>query len=257
MVTNQPPAREADSVAVHANPEPADDPQDQALYQYDVIRDPRAAAAGAAHRAAVVLAGQRRTTRLLWVALVISLAAHAVVPVLLVQAIIRPEKVALLDGTESLVIAPLVPAEEGREVIETVAFWAAKAFLDRGPQGFDAPDTLERVFLPAALQKAKDEMKGVADEFAKKNIHQKLEIGRIDLQKLGDGVLLSRVVGQVLTQAQVGDEQLSQPQPVTLNLKLVRNPYLGRNKRYPFAVTDYAFGQPENLPTSTQNEKHP
>jgi hypothetical protein len=51
-----------------------------------------------------------------------------------------------------------------------------------------------------------------------------------------------------LTQAQIGDEQLSEPQAITLNLKLVRNPYLGRNKRYPFAVADYTFGQPEQLP---------
>lgn len=52
----------------------------------------------------------------------------------------------------------------------------------------------------------------------------------------------------LLTQAQVGDEQVSEPQATTLNLKLVRNPYLGRNKRYPFAVADYTFGQPEQLP---------
>ena len=32
---------------------------------------------------------------------------------------------------------------------------------------------------------------------------------------------MSRVIGQVLTQAQIGDEQLSEPQAVTLNLKLV------------------------------------
>ena len=38
----------------------------------------------------------------------------------------------------------------------------------------------------------------MAEEFSKKNIHQKLE-------------------------------QLSEPRPATLSLKLVRNPYLGRN----------------------------
>ena len=43
------------------------------------------------------------------------------------------------------------------------------------------------------------------------------------------GFVMSHVVGQVLTQAQVGDEQVNEPQPITLNLKLVR--FLGRNKR--------------------------
>ena len=209
----------------------------------------------AAHRAANALAAQRRTVRLLWVSLVLSLAAHVVVPLYLVTVMTRPQKVALLDGTESLMIAPLVPVEESREIIETISYWAAKSLLDRGPQGFDAPETLERVYLPEAAQKARAELKAVAEELAKKNIHQKLEVARIDFQSLSNGVLHSHVVGQLLTEAQVGDEQVNQAQPVTLNLKLIRNPYLGRNKRYPFAVTDYNLGQPESLSASKRNEK--
>ena len=228
---------------------------DVSLYEYEVLRDPRRQPGTAFPEAARQLARQRRVVRWLWFALGLSLLAHLLVPAFLVAALTRPEKVALLDGTESLVIAPLVPVEESREVIETVSYWAAKSFLDRGPQGFDAPDTLERVFLPEAARKAKAEFGTVADESSKKNIHQKLEIARIDWQRLGDGLLLSRVVGQVLTQAQIGDEQVNQPQPVTLNLKLARNPYLGRNKRYPYAVTDYSFGPPENLSVIKRDEK--
>jgi hypothetical protein len=227
----------------------------ESLYEYEVVRDPRRQPGAVFPLAARQLARQRQAVRWLWFALGLSLLAHLVVPAFLVAALTRPEKVALLDGTESLVIAPLVPVEESKEVIETVSYWAAKSFLDRGPQGFDAPDTLERVFLPDAAKKAKAEFGAVAEECSKKNIHQKLEIARIDWQRLGDGLLLSRVVGQVLTQAQIGDEQINQPQPVTLNLKLARNPYLGRNKRYPYAVTDYSFGPPETLNVIKRDEK--
>jgi hypothetical protein len=207
------------------------------------------------HLAANALASGRRTVRLLWIALIVSLGAHLIIPVCLVTAILRPEKVALMDGTESLIISPLVPLEESNEILETLSLWAAKAFLDRGPQGFDAPDTLKRVFLPDAAKKAEAAFNTVAEEFSKKNIHQKLEIGRIDLQRLDQGVVMSRVVGQILTQAQIGDEQVSEPQPVTLSLKLVRNPYLGRNKRYPYAVADYAFDRPEQLPIQKRQDK--
>jgi hypothetical protein len=206
-------------------------------------------------QAAKSLAAARRTVRLLWIALTLSLIAHLVIPVWIVTVMVRPEKVALIDGTETLIVAPLVPVEQSNEILETVSLWAAKSFLDRGPQGFDAPDTLDRVFLPAASKKAKEEFKKVADEFAKKNIHQKLEVGRIDLQRLDDGTVLSHVVGQILTQAQVGDEQVNDPQPVALNFKLLRNPYLGRNKRYPFAVGDFSFGQPEQLQLQKRDEK--
>ena len=205
--------------------------------------------------AANALASGRRTIRLLWIALIVSLVAHLIIPVCLVTAMMRPEKVALMDGTESLIISPLVPLEESNEILETLSFWAAKSFLDRGPQGFDAPETLQRVFLPDAAKKAEAEFNTVAEEFSKKSIHQKLEIGRIDLQRLDKGVVMSRVVGQILTQAQIGDEQVSEPRPVSLNLKFVRNPYLGRNKRYPFAVAEYSFDRPEQLPIQKRQVK--
>jgi hypothetical protein len=201
------------------------------------------------------LAKANRTTRLLWIALLTSLLAHLFIPPYIITTMSRPEKVALIDGTESLIITSLVSPEESRELLETISYWAAKSFLERGPQGFDAPDTLERVFLPQALSKAKDEFKGMADEYAKKNIHQKLEIARIDLQSLGDGSVMSHVTGQILSQAQIGDRHVDEPIPVTLDLKLARNPYLGRNKRYPYAVADYTFGTPPSLSISKHDEK--
>lgn len=228
---------------------------EESLEATEVSRDARADAAMQRNHAANRLAAANRTTRLLWIALILSLIAHVIVPIYLVTAMTKPEKVALMDGTESLIIAPLVPVEQSDEILNTVSYWAAKSFLDRDPQGFDAPDTLNRVFLPEAAEKAKNEFKGLADEFKKKSIHQKLEIARIDLQRIGGGIVMSRVIGQILTQAQIGDQQVDQPQPIALNLKLVRNPFLGRNQRYPFAVVDYAFGQPETLSVQTTENK--
>jgi hypothetical protein len=228
---------------------------EESLRETEVHRDAKMDAAMQRDRAASRLAAANRTTRLLWIALIVSLVAHFIVPVYLVTVMTKPEKVALMDGTESLIIAPLVPVEQSDAIMNTVSYWAAKSFLDRGPQGFDAPDTLNRVFLPEAAEKAKNEFKGLAEEFKKKSIHQKLEIARIDLQRIGGGIVMSRVIGQILTQAQIGDQQVDQPQPIALNLKLVRNPFLGRNQRYPFAVVDYAFGQPEQLSVQTTDNK--
>ena len=228
---------------------------DEQLVDSTVARNLRGEIVSQKHLAANSLASGRRTIRLLWIALVVSLTAHLIIPVCLVTAMMRPEKVALMDGTESLIISPLVPVEESNEILETLSFWAAKSFLDRGPQGFDAPETLQRAFLPDAAKKAEGEFNTVAEEFSKKSIHQKLEVGRIDLQRLDHGVVMSRVVGQILTQAQIGDEQVSEPRPVSLSLKLVRNPYLGRNKRYPFAVAEYTFDRPEQLPIQKRQVK--
>ena len=237
--------------------EPGDDLAGSDLQLQDVIvaRNPIQNDLVGRNRAAAALATGRRTVRLLWIALSISMVAHLIIPAYIVSATTRPEKVALMDGTESLIISSLVPVEESNELLETLSLWAAKSFLDRGPQGFDAPETLHRLFLPDAAKKAEAEFNTLAEEFSKKSIHQKFEVGRIDLQRLDGGVVMSHVVGQVLAQAQIGDEQVSQPQPLTLNLKLVRNPFLGRNKRYPFALAEYGFGQAEQLAAQNAKEK--
>src|SRR5215471_4651823 len=130
------------------------------------------------NQAAAALASGRRTVRLLWIALSISMVAHLIIPAYIVSATTRSEKVALLDGTESLIISSLVPVEESNELLETLSLWAAKSFLDRGPQGFDAPETLHRLFLPDAAKKAETEFNTLADEFSKKNIHQKFDGSR-------------------------------------------------------------------------------
>ncbi|MBV8102153.1 MAG: hypothetical protein JOZ31_23660, partial [Verrucomicrobia bacterium] len=118
---------------------------DESLEATEVNRDPRVEFAMQRNRAANRLAAANRTNRLLWIVLILSLLAHVIVPIYLVTAMTKPEKVALMDGTESLIIAPLVPVEQSDEILNTVSYWAAKSFLDRGPQGFDAPDTLNRV----------------------------------------------------------------------------------------------------------------
>jgi hypothetical protein len=157
---------------------------DEQLNDTCVFRDPLREAEGWKNLAAHRLASGRRTVRLLWIALVVSMTAHLIIPACLVTAMVRPEKVALMDGTETLIISPLIPVEESNEILNTLSLWAAKSLLDRGPQGFDAPETLHRVFLPEAATKAEADFNKVAGEFSKKNIHQKFEIGRIDLQRL-------------------------------------------------------------------------
>jgi len=74
--------------------------------------------------------------------------------------------------------------------------WRAESGGIAAPGDFGAPDTLDRLFLPQAFNKAKTDFQPVAEEFSKKNIHQKLEISRIDLQHLNDGVVLKSCRGR-------------------------------------------------------------
>jgi hypothetical protein len=102
---------------------------DEELNYSCVWRDPLQICGHRNTAAANALAKGRRTLRLLWIALIFSSAAHMIIPVCIVTTMVRPEKVALMDGTESLIIAPLVPLEENNEILETLSVWAAKSFL--------------------------------------------------------------------------------------------------------------------------------
>jgi hypothetical protein len=73
---------------------------DEQLDETTVSRNPLQERESRGNRGAHALASGRRTVRLLWIALVVSLAAHLIIPVCLVSAIVRPEKVALMDGSE-------------------------------------------------------------------------------------------------------------------------------------------------------------
>src|SRR5215469_17137725 len=74
---------------------------DESLEATGVSRDPRVEVAMQRNHAANRLAAANRTNRLLWIALILSILVHVIVPIYLVTAMTKPEKVALMDGTES------------------------------------------------------------------------------------------------------------------------------------------------------------
>ena len=198
--------------------------------------------------AANALARSRMTVRLLWLAVVILVVGHMIVPIAIVNVLSRPEKVALLDGTESVIIANLMPPDQADDIQDAIAYAAGKALLDRNPQGFDAPESMKRLFSPDLVKKIETEFeKQEKDQYEKKQLHQKLEVARIDRQKLGGDMVVATIFGQVLTTADLGEESVTEPAWVKLNLKMARNPFLGRNKRFPYMVVDFWFAKPEKL----------
>jgi hypothetical protein len=198
--------------------------------------------------AANALARSRMTVRLLWLAVVILVVGHMIVPIAIVNVLSRPDKVALLDGTESVIIANLMPPDQADDIQDAIAYAAGKALLDRNPQGFDAPESMRRLFSPDLVKKIETEFeKQEKEQYEKKQLHQKLEVARIDRQKLGGDMVVATIFGQVLTTADLGEESVTEPAWVKLNLKMARNPFLGRNKRFPYMVVDYWFAKPEKL----------
>ena len=80
-----------------------------------------------------------------------------------------------------------------------------------------------------------------AVEFRAKQLHQKAEIGRIDMLGTRENEVLVKVTGQVIRNGIFQDKAFSEAFPFGLRLRLVRNPNMAANGRFPTAVADFKY----------------
>ena len=101
------------------------------------------------------------------------------------------ERVVIIDPAGTYYLSPLLQFSEARELHVQQAELATMAFLERNPKDFDNPDLLKLLFLKPALGKAQDERIQESVEFRAKQLHQKAEIGRIDILATRDNEVLA------------------------------------------------------------------
>jgi hypothetical protein len=126
-----------------------------------------------------------------WMFLAILFASLAVAsPYFTVLAVRVKEKVVILDPGGTLIYAPLLGFEEAGQLHAYHVRLACLAFLQRNPNGPDLSDLLKRLYLDPAWKKAAALYQGQNAEFKEKQIHQKVEITKIDIldtRKIEDG----------------------------------------------------------------------
>jgi hypothetical protein len=108
------------------------------------------------------------------------------------------ERVVIIDPSQTYYISPLLQFQEAKDLHIQQAELATTAFLERNPKDFDHADLLKQMFLKPALQKAQEQHTREAVEFRAKQLHQKPEIGRIDILATRDNEVLATVSGQVI-----------------------------------------------------------
>ena len=172
----------------------------------------------------------------------------------------RTTKLALFAGATALAaLAPQVHAQSSDSLIDKLvdkgsltvdeakdlhaeqSTLATVAFLERNPKGFDHDDLLKQMFLKNALVKAQAERASEEAEFAAKQLHQKAEIGRIDILATRDNEVLTAVTGQIIRSGIFQDKAFTEAFPFTLRLRLIRNPNMSLNGRFPTAVGDFKY----------------
>ena len=125
------------------------------------------------------------------------------------------ERVVIIDPAGTCYLSPLLQFSEAKDLHIQQAELATMAFLERNPKDFDNADLLKLMFLKPALAKAQDERVKEMVEFRAKQLHQKAEIGRIDILATRDNQVLAAVTGQVIRSGIFQDQAFTEAFPFT------------------------------------------
>ncbi len=187
-----------------------------------------------------------------WMALAIIAAAFAVAaPYLTIQAMKQKEKVVILDPGGTLIYAPLLGFEEAGNLHAYHVRLACLALLQRNPVGPDLSDLLKRIYLEdPARKKAAALYKAQNPEFKEKQIHQKVEVTKIDIldtRKIKDGAGQSyeavsvRAEGNLVRTGTLKGLEFREPVKFQIEFLFIRNPDLLGNGRLPLVVQDFTY----------------
>ena len=143
------------------------------------------------------------------------------------------ERVVIIDPAGTYYLSPLLQFSEAKQLHVQQAELATMAFLERNPKDFDNPDLLKLLFLKNAFNKAQDERISEAVEFRAKQLHQKAEIGRIDILATRDNEVLATVTGQVIRSGIFQDKAFTEAFPFTLRLRMHPQSQHGLERTFP------------------------
>jgi len=169
------------------------------------------------------------------------LVVAAVDRITLVRSFKQREQVVVVDPAGTFYVSPVLKFQEAKELHAQQSTFATLAFLERSPKGFDNEDLLKQMFLKRALEKAGTQRSTEESEFKAKQLHQKVEIARIDILQTREDFVLTQVTGQIIRNGIFQDKAFSESMPFKLSLKFLRNPNMVLNGRFPTAVGDFKY----------------
>ena len=188
-----------------------------------------------------------------WMILALLFAGMAVAsPYFTIMALRVREKVVILDSGGTLIYAPLLGFEEAGELHAYHVRLACLALLQRNPAGPDLPDLLKRLYLDPARKKAASMYQARNPEFKERQIHQKVEVTKIDIvdtRQIKDGAGHSyqaatvRTEGNLIRAGTLNKMEFREPAKFSMEFLFIRNPDLLNNGRLPLVVHDFKYNE--------------
>jgi hypothetical protein len=187
-----------------------------------------------------ILIDKDRLARFWFLAVIVVLVAAAIERIHLIRTLKERERVVIVDPAGTFFVSPVLQFQEAKQLHAEQSILATVAFLERNPKGFDHPDLLKQMFLKHAQEKAHAEWTSEESEKAKE-LHQKAEIGKIDILQTRSDAVLTQVSGQLIRTGIFQERAFSEAVPFTLKLKMLRNPNMVENGRFPTAIQDFKY----------------
>lgn len=188
-----------------------------------------------------VLIDKDRLARFWFLAVIVVLIGAAIERIQLTRTLKERERVVIVDPAGTFFVSPLLQFQEAKELHAQQSTLAAVAFLERNPKGFDHPELLKQMFLKQAQEKARSEWSSEEPEFKAKQLHQKAEVGKIDILATRTDTVLTQVTGQLIRSGIFQERAFSEAVQFTLKLKMLRNPNMVENGRFPTAIQDFKY----------------
>ncbi len=200
---------------------------------------------------AVTAITNNRIAAKLWMSIAaVCLAAAIAAPYLTVLALKQQEKVVIIDSSGTILYSPLLAFSEAGKLYSYQTKLTCLALLQRNPSGPDHPELLQKLCEQNAMEQAQKIIKSQAQYFTDKQIHQKVEIGNIDvlstkkLKAAGGHSYDSWIVrtrGNLIRIGAFEGLPIEEPRTFSLDIEFIRNPDIVGNGLFPLLVRNIAY----------------
>lgn len=181
-----------------------------------------------------------------WMTVSLLLATLTVIaPFSTILALKEQEKVVILSQDGQLIYAPVVGFQEAGALHAYHVRLACLALFQRNPKGADLPELFEDLFIDPARTQARNLILATAAEFQQKQIHQKVELNKVDIlesKRLQDKsgqtfqALQVRASGNLIRTGTLRGIEFREPAAFEVSFLFIRNPNLMANGRLPLVV---------------------
>jgi hypothetical protein len=147
----------------------------------------------------------------------------------------------VMDANSTYYLPAAMDFEDAKTVHAAQTRLAMEAVFNRNPGGPDSPDRLKRILGIELYQKINRRLEDETKAFRAKEIHQKVELGAIQILQVRDDSVLTGVEGQLIRNGVFRNKPFTEVLEVNAQFKFILNPDMRHNGRFPTVAIAFDY----------------